>query len=525
MVKGLALFSMLAVTAVMAAGCSVHDAASAPSLTGPSQFAMQVNMLANPDRISLDGGSQSLITAEVRGPNGQVQVNVPLRVDMLVNGSLQDYGKLNSRNIVTGTDGKAFAVYTAPALAAGANQPVSTVSIRAILVASDATASVTHVVDIALMPTGVILPPADTPTASFVVTPTPVSLNLAASFDASGSCPGAKNAVGCLPSSSAVITDYSWTFGDGATASGRTVSHTYAAIGTFNVTLTITNDRGVQNSTAQPVLVSATAAPTAVFVFSPAAPVVNQAVNFNAAASAAAPGRVIASYSWNFGDGGGGSGSQPSHSFTAGGTYNVTLTVTDDIGQRATALQPVFVSAVPPTAIFTVSPPSPGINQTVNFNAGQSTPAAGRTIVSYIWNFGDGTPLGSGVTVAHAFGTAGVYSVALTVTDDVGQHATSVTSVTVTAVTGGVFASFTYSPTGPTVITQVNFNASSSTGPVARYDWDFGDGSMPNPVSGPSPLTNHKFVLPGTYVVRLTVSDAPVGGHTNSTTQNVTIGP
>jgi PKD repeat protein len=440
MVKG-CVVSMLAVAAVMTAGCT-HQAASAPPLTGPSQLALAVTVTANPDRISLDGGSQSLITAQVRGPNGQVEVNVPLHVDMLPNGVLPafDYGKLNASDIVTGTDGNAFAVYTAPALAAGANQPYSKVSIRVIVVGTDAVAAVTHTVDIALLPNGVILPPADTPTASFVVTPTPVSLNVAASFDASASCPGAGNAAGCLPSSSAQITNYAWTFGDGTAASGKTVNHTFSTVGLFNVTLTITNDRGVTASTTQLISVSATSPPTAAFTASTLGPQVNQAVNFNAGASTAAPGRAIASYSWNFGDGATGSGINVTHAYAAAGSFTVTLTVTDDLGQKNTTSATELVTTAPaPTAFasFTFSPAVGAPNQPMTFNGSASTPSiGGGPIVSWVWNFGDSLEVFNlGPTIQHTYVTPpplmSPYNVTLTVTDTLGRTGTITKTVSV----------------------------------------------------------------------------------------------
>ena len=54
---------------------------------------------------------------------------------------------------------------------------------------------------------------------------------------------------------------YAWTFGDGSAGSGKTVSHTYTALGTFNATLTVTNDRGLAASKTQTIAVGATAAP------------------------------------------------------------------------------------------------------------------------------------------------------------------------------------------------------------------------------------------------------------------------
>ena len=80
-------------------------------------------------------------------------------------------------------------------------------------------ASVPFSADIRLVPPGVILPPAQTPTPDFAVTPTPVSLNVPAIFDASASCGGAVTNGGC--SGSSPITSYAWTFGDGSAGPAR----------------------------------------------------------------------------------------------------------------------------------------------------------------------------------------------------------------------------------------------------------------------------------------------------------------
>jgi PKD repeat protein len=59
-------------------------------------------------------------------------------------------------------------------------------------------------------------------------------------------------------------------------------------------------------------------------------------IMFNGTGSTDADG-VVATYAWNFGDGTTGTGAQPSHVYAAGGTYTVSLTVTDDEGQTSTA--------------------------------------------------------------------------------------------------------------------------------------------------------------------------------------------
>src|SRR5438128_3686374 len=142
----------------------------------------------------------------------------------MVRGVLQDVGRLSARTVVTGSDGRATVVYTAPpAPPANLGGSGTRVTIVATPIGTNFDASQTQSVDIRLMPVGVILPPAETPTARFSFSPTsPVAL-LPVLFDASLSCAGSS---ACT--SPAGITSFVWTFGDGTSGSGQTVSHTYA---------------------------------------------------------------------------------------------------------------------------------------------------------------------------------------------------------------------------------------------------------------------------------------------------------
>src|SRR5690606_26614625 len=115
-------------------------------------------------------------------------------------------------------------------------------------------------------------------------------------------------------------------------------------------------------------------------------------------------------------------GPTPSHTFSASGTYRITLTVTDDNGAIGKASVDVTVTRPnqEPTAAFTVS--CDGLSCTVD--ASQSRDPDG-TIASYSWNFGDGST-GSGRTASHTYAREGGYTIRLTVTDnDGGQGETT----------------------------------------------------------------------------------------------------
>jgi large repetitive protein len=316
-----------------------------------------------------------------------------------------------------------------------------------------------------------------------------------------------------------VIVNYAWNFGDGTTASGKTIAHTYQQGGEYLVTLTVTDDRGLSASVTSAVTVRAATAPTASFVFSPSTPEVGQEVYFNASSSQPGAGHTIVSYEWTMGSDSTRTGITVSKHYNEVGTYAVTLVVTDEVGQKGTITNNVPVTFPDaPQAAFDFSPASPTVNQQILFNAARSSAAPGHWIVSYEWNMGSGNPR-TGRTVSKAYDVAGTYTVTLVVTDDLGQQGSVAQSVTIVGSgPGGPVARFSFSPTEPTAgVTTVYFDAAESSSPygVANYEWDFGDGSRASRVNA-----QHLFATAGNYVVRLTITDN--AGYTATTTQEVT---
>ena len=280
-----------------------------------------------------------------------------------------------------------------------------------------ATDSVTHQVT-------VTAPPNVAPTAAF----TSSASNRAVSVDGTGSS-----------DSDGTVASYSWDFGDGSPAvSGATPSHTYASDGSFTITLTVTDNQGGTGSVTHSVTVAANKAPTAAFTQS----CTNLACAFDGSGSTDSDG-TIASYRWDFGDGTTpGTGAKPSHTFAAGGTYNVTLTVTDNQGATGSSTVTVTVAAPAnqkPVASFTSS----AVNLSVSFDGSKSSDSDG-TVSSYAWNFGDGST-STGASPSHTYGAAGSYTVTLTVTDN--QGATGSTSSTVTLSPVTTYATDTFGRT------------------------------------------------------------------------------
>src|SRR6478609_4601610 len=99
--------------------CTVHKQET-PSLTGPSEFSKSITLSVNPDILSQDGQSQSVVSVDARDSNGQPLRSVSLRADVAVNGAVTTtLGSLSARSLVTDANGHASVVYTAPTLPAG----------------------------------------------------------------------------------------------------------------------------------------------------------------------------------------------------------------------------------------------------------------------------------------------------------------------------------------------------------------------------------------------------------------------
>ncbi|PWW21405.1 PKD repeat protein [Geodermatophilus normandii] len=172
--------------------------------------------------------------------------------------------------------------------------------------------------------------PNQAPVAAFTATPSALTV----AVDGSGS------------TDDTGVTGYAWDFGDSATATGATASHTYAAAGTYTVRLTVTDAAGATGTTTRSVTVAAAQptnqAPVAAFTATPSALTV--AVD----GSGSTDDTGVTGYAWDFGDDGTATGATASHTYAAAGTYTVRLTVTDAAGLTGTTTRSVTVAAAQP---------------------------------------------------------------------------------------------------------------------------------------------------------------------------------
>jgi PKD repeat protein len=143
------------------------------------------------------------------------------------------------------------------------------------------------------------------------------------------------------------ISSRTWDFGDPTsstnTSTDANTSHTFATAGIFQVKLTVTDNAGATGTVTNPVTVGVP--PTASFV-SPSCTAA-AACAFSST-STDADGSITATQ-WDFGDPTSSTNTStdanPSHTYAAAGTFNVTLTVTDNDGLTGTVTQPVTVAA------------------------------------------------------------------------------------------------------------------------------------------------------------------------------------
>lgn len=140
------------------------------------------------------------------------------------------------------------------------------------------------------------------------------------------------------------IDSYVWDFGDGTFGAGPNPSHTYADEGTFTARLTVTDNNGATAELSKQVTVTN---PNTVPIAAFGAATNDLTASFDASASNDPDGSVV-SYDWNFGDGATGSGVATVRTYAAAGTYNVTLTITDDRGATAQQTKQVAVAAPTP---------------------------------------------------------------------------------------------------------------------------------------------------------------------------------
>ena len=194
------------------------------------------------------------------------------------------------------------------------------------------------------------------------------------------------------------VDNHFWDFGDGNTSTFMDPQHTYAAPGTYTVCLIVSNSCGA-DTTCQSVSVTCPV---------PVADFTNSANNLIVDFTDASTG-TVENYLWDFGDGNTSVLMNPQHTYAAGGTYTVCLTVSNSCGADSSCSQ-ITISCPAPVSAWSSS--TNGL--VVDF-----TDLTAGTVDTYLWDFGDGNT--SGLTSPqHTYAVAGTYTVCQTVVNACG---------------------------------------------------------------------------------------------------------
>ncbi|MDR2855913.1 MAG: PKD domain-containing protein [Methanomicrobiales archaeon] len=339
--------------------------------------------------------------------------------------------------------------------------------------------------------------PTQVPTSPILPLPTTPDPNLIAAFTADITAGSNPLRVAFTDLSTGNPTMWYWEFGDGEVSTERNPVHTYQKIGLFDVTLTVSHEINEnQKIELSYILVTGTLPPpVAMFEATPLAGSVPLHVAFTDI-SIGPPTAWI----WEFGDGEASTERNPVHTYTTPGLYSVTLKVENEEGGSNSIIREHYISASEAgssiIADFSAGPISGLVPLTVTFRDLSS----GNPTMWY-WDFGDGQSSMS-ANPEHTYTIPGMYTVSLTASKESETDTREKTGyITASSHAVGLIASFTASPTGGTAPLSVEFKDTSVGNPTMWY-WEFGDGETAT-VANPK----HIYTTPGTYTVKLTVSN------------------
>lgn len=304
------------------------------------------------------------------------------------------------------------------------------------------------------------------------------------------------NNIACAPASivftdltlpSNQVTSRLWDFGDGTTSTATNPTHIYTNIGYYNITLTITTSNGCAPPPAvRNHFLRIISGVTPNFDFSRSTNC-SAPVNVDFINQTTGPG--ILTNQWTLGNGNNSSVKNPSTTYNALGTYNVTLTTTSNYGCKGTLTKPITFAAN--TTSFS-SPDSVCPNSAVKFtNQGSSAPTSAK------WDFGDGS-FSNDLNPVKAFANPGTYTVTL-----LNQYAECSSSFSKTIkVTPPPALGFTaVNQLGCQTPHTVSFQ--DTTQGSTNQLWDFGDGTTSTD-KNPS----HIYTSIGQFNVTLTVTNS-----------------
>lgn len=296
------------------------------------------------------------------------------------------------------------------------------------------------------------------------------------------------------------ISQYAWSFDNGAGSTFMQPQYTYANAGTYQVNLTVTTSQGCTASYTAPLTIY----PAPLASFSAPAVCANQNLQFSDQSTISSGS--IGSYHWDFNvDGSTDANAQnPVYTYLNGGTYNVELMVISNFGCRDSILKPVTVH-FNPTADFYAKSVCQGSSA---YFYDVSTTMSG-TITAWDWDFtSDNVIDNTSQNPTHTYNMGGQILVTLQVQTNYGCVNTIQKAVRVNPTPVVSFAVTEQSGCEGSMCVGMINNTTMTGGSIAMWYWQFGDGL----ISGQnSPV--HCYNKAGSFSVTLTaVSDSGCSG-------------
>lgn len=298
---------------------------------------------------------------------------------------------------------------------------------------------------------------------------------------------------------------YEWEFGNGSVSTASNPNTVYVNPGSYTVTLRVQYGGETVSTTKENFIVVGALPEVAFELLSDTIGCGPYTVNFNNLSSD--PQASELTYSWSFGDGNGSSLENPEHTYGPAGDFDVTLVAENALGCRSSATEPALVHVLRPRAILGVDPATSCSGELEAQFANNSLARSGFTS---LWDFGDGTTSTEHAPLHHYIGE-GNYSVALTVTDDIGCSSTVRRENLISVV--DTKADFTMSAT--TICPRQSVRFTNTSAHADNFLWRFGDGSTSRSAS-----IQKSYLEPGTYEVWLIADN---GVCTDSTMQTLVV--
>lgn len=311
------------------------------------------------------------------------------------------------------------------------------------------------------------------------------------------------------------VIDYLWDFGDGHTMNGLNAVHKYNESGKYKVILTVTDNSGLENNTAKDTLsIFVNASPSA-NIKMPISAGIGEEIELDGSGSADADGK-ISKYLWVLDNGEKLSGQKVKHRFDTPGIHEIRLNVTDNSdvqNSEGSVVEKIKINSAPQILVARTIYSCPG--DEVSFQIKKAFDPDGDSL-SFEWIPETGVSL-RGREVNYIFNSSGKYRVKVVADDGSGSRSSSCTEYLEVLVNHPPVAAFNsedkyYSGGANDEIVFTAFESTDADGDPLSYLWDFGDGNMKSGM-----IVKHSYSSPGSFNVRLQVSDNKPGSCASST--------